>query len=179
MADVEPELEAAARGLWAEYRAARDAKAAYDYEGLARRVRSLRAKARREGFTVVAQQLGDLGQYVAQAKELRLPPEDRVQAFWPALIPAVLVAALAAAEEALAVGSRARLRRAASMLRCLEAPERLADVAEEGLAEEFAAIIPGAEADAGMLVLSTEHAGLIERGLQALARVKAALRAKR
>ncbi|MDQ3365454.1 MAG: hypothetical protein M3680_08505 [Myxococcota bacterium] len=168
------------RKLWAEYHTAREAAdPAYDFEALAKRVRSVRSAAKTDGFTVVHEQLGDLAEYVKLARAHSMTPMQRLRAYWPALDPSVIEGAIEHAEAALARGAVSQLRRAASRLRCTDQPEHLAGIAEDGLAGEFAALIPGACEDEGMLVLSPEHEALIERGRRTLGRVETAIAARR
>ncbi|MDC3953080.1 hypothetical protein [Polyangium jinanense] len=178
--DVPLDFEEESRRLWSEYHAARDADfAGYDFEAVSSKLRSLRRKASNRGLTVIVQQLGDLANYVSLAKKKQQTPEQRLRSYWPALIPSVIEAALHQAEEALKENSVPKLRRAMTALRCTEQPEYLAEIAEEGLAEEFAPHIPGAVEDEGMLVLSAEHEALIERGRVMLGRLHAAVGGRR
>ncbi|HVK66910.1 MAG TPA: hypothetical protein VM694_20635 [Polyangium sp.] len=178
--DVPLDLEEESRRLWSEYHAAREAGfAGYDFNAVSLKLRSLRRRSSKGGWTVIAQQLGDLAQYVSLAKKKQQTPEQRLRSFWPALVPSVIEAALRQAEAALKERSVPKIRRAISALRCTEEPEYLAEIAEEGLAEEFAPHIPGAVADEGMLVLSAEHEALIERGRLMLGRLHAAAGGRR
>lgn len=170
------DLEEESEKLWAEYHAARAANAGfYDYGALASRVRSLCSRAKKRGFNLIAQRLGDLSSYIARAKKEQSTPEEQLRAFWPALVPSVIEAAILEAERALQTGTPAKLRKSQSALRCTDEPEHLAEIAEEGLAEDFAKHIPGAVVDSGMLILSPGHEALIERGRRVLGQLRVAL----
>ena len=57
----------------------------------------------------------------------------------------------------------------------MDHPESLADIAEEGIAADLAAHIPGATVDEGMLVLSAEHEAALQEAASLLNRIRAAL----
>jgi hypothetical protein len=168
------DLDEETKKLWQEYRDAQDGDAAgHDYAGLAKRVRALRAKARKAGSSLHAQRLADLATYVARAKKAQLTPEQQLLEIWPGLVPAAIEAAIGEGERALASGSPRSIRSAERALRFVDQPEHLAEIAEEGNAADLAEHIPGAVVDEGMLVLSGEHEALLERGRALLRRLRA------
>ena len=59
------DVEKLSADLWAEYRKARDENASAEtFEALQKRVRGLRARAKKAGLLAITQQLGDLGEYI-------------------------------------------------------------------------------------------------------------------
>jgi hypothetical protein len=67
--------------LWGTYRSLRDANAsATKFEELKKKVRSAKARAKKAGFSTIAQQLTDLGEYIKRYKPregvVRANPDD-------------------------------------------------------------------------------------------------------
>jgi hypothetical protein len=170
------DLEAQVAKLWADYRALRENHGlASAFDALRKRILALRSNAKKLGLRVQYQQLGDLQTYVSKAKAELLSPAERVREVWPPLCQTYLRDAISEGESALRSGTLASLRRAAALLKPMDRPESLADIAEEGIAADLAVHIPGATVDQGMLVLSAEHERCIQKATTLSSRIGAAL----
>lgn len=93
------------------------------------------------------------------------------------LSPARLQRGIEDARAALEGSQLTALRRAARTLADADAPELLAELAEEGLALAPAARPPGAEVEDGVLLLAHEHQRLLDEARRLLVRLKSAVAA--